>query len=205
MKTAGWGSTLPESSCFPLIAKDTIDDNPINPVTLFLHLSQSPLSLSESFYRWKASTFSLNGLQSFELNIDFIGSLVTVSVTTRCLLGNCARVAQRRRTRPKERREREQRRGKWFCKGTTRKWEKRDRRGQGKLRSEMREAQGTRRNNEGFGTQQLREEWGRGRKSQRWMRQGSQGIEKGRSFLKCNVPISLLFPSLSNTCHNSSP
>lgn len=33
----------------------------------------------------------------------------------------------------------------------------------------------------------------------------SQRIERGKSFLKYNVQISLLFPSLSNTCHNSSP
>lgn len=42
--------------------------------------------------------FSVNGLQSSELNIDFIGSLVTASMTPRCLLTNCVRVSLRKRT-----------------------------------------------------------------------------------------------------------
>lgn len=63
---------------------------------------------------------------------------------------------------------------------------------------------GMRRENKGFSKQQLREEERRGRKTQWWMRQGSHGIERGKSFLKCDVQISPLFPSLSNTCHNSS-
>lgn len=82
--------------------------------------------------------------------------------------------------------------------------ERRDRRGQGVPWRETRRTQGMRRKNKGFGKQQLREEGGRGRKTQRWMRQGSHRIERGKSFLKCDVQISLLFPSLSNTCHNSS-
>ena len=63
---------------------------------------------------------------------------------------------------------------------------------------------GMRRKNKGFGEQQLREEKGRGRETQRWMRQGSQRIERGKGFLKCNVQISLVVLSLSNICHNSS-
>lgn len=50
----------------------------------------------QSFYRWKASTFSANGPQSSELNIDFIQSLVAVSVTTGCLLGNHAHISSQR-------------------------------------------------------------------------------------------------------------
>lgn len=35
-------------------------------------------------------------------------------------------------------------------------------------------------------------------------RQGSHRIERGKVFLKCNVQISLLFLSVSKTCHNLS-
>lgn len=70
-----------------LIAKDTTDDNSINPVSPLAPSLPIPL-FSQSFYRWKAPTFSVNGLQSSELNIDSIGSLVVASVTTRCSLKN---------------------------------------------------------------------------------------------------------------------
>lgn len=41
---------------------------------------------------------------------------------------------------------------------------------------------GMRRKNKGFSRQQLREERRLGRKAQRWMRQGSHRIEKGKLF-----------------------
>lgn len=49
----------------------SIPSFPTEPTTLFF---------SGSLYRWKASSFSVNGLQSSELNIDFIGSLSTAFV-----------------------------------------------------------------------------------------------------------------------------
>lgn len=122
---------------------------------LSLHLAYSPPHFSQPFYRWKASTFSVNGLQSSELNIDFIGSLVTAAVTTRCLLKKLhVRVSSRRNAEPRregwrrwetEQRELEQRR--WGREGggfkrTTLKRKKGDRRGHKEPRRETRRTQG---------------------------------------------------------------
>lgn len=75
-----------------LITTETSDDNSIIPVsrlhTFFPEPTPPPtlpffLSL---FIDERLPLFSVNGPQSSELNIDFIRSLVTWSVTTRCLL-----------------------------------------------------------------------------------------------------------------------
>lgn len=127
----------------------------------------------------------------------------------------CARVSSQRNAEPRREgwrrweteqrvRTEEMRGGGIDFKRTTLKREEGDRRGHREPRRETRKTRGMRRKNKGFGELQLREEGGRGRKTQRWMRQGSHRIERGKGFLKCSVQISLLLPSLSNTCHNSS-
>lgn len=49
-------------------------------IALILRDSFRARSLCVSLCRWKTSTFSVNGLERCELNIDFIGSLVTAAV-----------------------------------------------------------------------------------------------------------------------------
>lgn len=116
----------------------------INPVSPLPPSLSNPLFF-QSFYRWKASSFSVNGLQSSELNIDFIGSLVTASVTTRCLLKNSLQMNAEPRREGWRRRGSQNRgneKGERVFKRTTLKWKKGDREGYRKLRRETRRTQG---------------------------------------------------------------
>lgn len=56
-------------------------------IALILWDSLRAGSLCVSLCRWKASTFSVNGLERCELNIDFIGSLVAVAALIHPLAG----------------------------------------------------------------------------------------------------------------------
>lgn len=163
--------------------------------------------------------FSVNGPQSSELNIDFIGSFShSVRDDGARLLKNHVRMSHRRGThgQGKEDEGRRESEPREFRTKETADWEadfkrmtvkrvKGDRQGQGRDKGNT---GGMRRKNKEFRKQQLRVEGWRGRKTQRWMRQGSHRTAKGREsffLLKRCDQNSLLFPSLSNTCHSSSP
>lgn len=101
-----------------------------------------------------------------------------------------------------ERRELEQRRrseGGGGSKRTTLKWEQGDGWGlRGAEQGDTGEHRGDEKKEQGTRRAAIK----RGRRERK---KDSHRIERGKSFLKYNVQISLLFPSLSNTCHNSSP
>lgn len=71
-------------------------------IQLFLSVVSFALFFLRPFIDERLPLFLPIGLQSSELNIDFIQSLVAVSVTTRCLFGNHAHVSWQRNAEREE-------------------------------------------------------------------------------------------------------
>lgn len=121
------------------------------------------------------------GLQSSELNIDFIQSLVAASVTTRCLFGNHVHVSSQRNA------EREEDEGMKMRDNAEnpkrREGDIETQEGRQTGRRERRRTQGDKKTEQGIQQAAIKTgEKRKGRKTQRWMRGDSRRIERGKSF-----------------------